>query len=170
MESKKEVKLGHRVHDIVSGYEGIAYQETLLMSGTVQFSVQPDMSDKMKESGEYPAGMSIDVHTLEYIGDGIADRVIAPPQVGIKIGEKVEDEVTGLVGVATSRVTFANGCVYFNVQPPIDKDGKVPEPHFLDHKRLKTIGKGLSERISQEKPDEPKRTPGGPATRAQRAS
>jgi hypothetical protein len=165
----KEVKLGHKVRDLITGYEGIAYQELLLMSGTVQFAVQPPMTDDKK--GEMPSGMNLDVHTLEYVDDGIFGRVIPPPAdalVAVKLGEEVVDEVTGLKGMVMSRTTFANGCVYFTVQPPMVK-GEVPEIAFLDWKRLKRVGKGISAKVSNVAPKEPTKSPGGPRSVAMRA-
>lgn len=165
----KEVMLGHRVRDAITGYEGIAFQETLLLSGTVQLAVQPQMSDDQKKAGaDMPGGMSMDIHTLEYVDEGLRSRVITPPAVSVKLGERVKDQVTGVCGMVTSRVTFLNGCVYFNVQQEADKDGKVPDPLFLDHKRLKKIDDGISATVAQEPPVQPKATPGGPMSRAQR--
>jgi len=34
---------------------------------------------------------------------------------GIKLGDKVRDEVTGIEGIATSRTEWLNGCVRFGV-------------------------------------------------------
>jgi hypothetical protein len=58
----------------------------------------------------------------------------------IKLGDKVEDEITGLVGIAVSKTEFLNGCTQFQVQPQgIDKDGKIKESEFIDEQQLKIV-------------------------------
>lgn len=55
------------------------------------------------------------------------------------LGQKVSDCVTGAEGVATSVSFDLYGCVQVVVQPERDKDGKMPEPAWFDHKRLKVL-------------------------------
>ena len=57
----------------------------------------------------------------------------------IKLGSKVRDKVTGLVGIATARTEFLNGCIQYSVQPKAGKDNKVPEEIGVDSESLEVI-------------------------------
>ncbi len=56
------------------------------------------------------------------------------------LGFKVRDCVTGFEGVATSVSFDLPGCVMVTVQPTMDKDNKIPDSRWVDHKRLEVIG------------------------------
>ena len=73
----------------------------------------------------------------------------------IKLGSKVKDTVTNLEGIAVSRHIYLNGCHRYCVQPPLDKDGKVPDAHYIDEHQLEVIAE-------PKKITEGNRTTGGP--------
>jgi hypothetical protein len=63
------------------------------------------------------------------------------------LGDKVRDTVSGFTGIVTAYTTFLHGCARVVVQPPVDKDGKLPESASFDVPQLdvlesKTIPKG----------------------------
>jgi len=71
----------------------------------------------------------------------------------IELGKKVKDKITGFEGIATSKHTYLTGCNQFGVQPPLDKDGKVPDKKYFDEARLTVTGDGISvEEVSADKP------------------
>lgn len=80
----------------------------------------------------------------------------------IQLGLEVEDLVSGLKGIAECRCQWLNGCVRIGVQPPIDKDGKLPSASYIDEIQLVVTGPGVTEKISQvrgqEAVDRPKET------------
>lgn len=53
--------------------------------------------------------------------------------------DKVKDTVTGFVGVIVSRTEWTNGCIRYQVQPPVDKEGKVPDSVNFDENDLLLI-------------------------------
>lgn len=55
------------------------------------------------------------------------------------LGSKVRDTVTGLVGIITGRVEWLNGCKRYAVQPPVDKDGKVPKVEWVDVQQAEVV-------------------------------
>jgi hypothetical protein len=73
----------------------------------------------------------------------------------IQLGNKVRDVVTGVVGIATARVEYLNGCVQYCIKQPIN-DGKLPEGEYIDHQQLEVVDGGVTEQLS------PART-GGPS-------
>lgn len=62
-----EVKLGLKVRDKITGYEGIATAKVEYINGCIQFCVKP----KVGADGKMPEGEYLDVHQLEVVNDGI---------------------------------------------------------------------------------------------------
>jgi hypothetical protein len=50
----------------------------------------------------------------------------------IKLGDQVRDKVTGFAGVAVARTQWLHGCDRIAIQPPVDKDGKLPDNASFD--------------------------------------
>jgi hypothetical protein len=59
----------------------------------------------------------------------------------IELGDEVKDSVTGVKGIATARCEFLHGCTRVGVQPPIGKDGKIPDSVYFDEPQLVIIKK-----------------------------
>ena len=57
----------------------------------------------------------------------------------IKLGQKVQDKVTGFTGVATARIEYINGCVQYCVKPKVGADGKMVEGEYLDQQQLEVL-------------------------------
>jgi hypothetical protein len=56
-----------------------------------------------------------------------------------EMGLTAKDKITGFKGVITSRTQFINGCNRYGIEPPMDKDGKLPEAHAFDEARIEVI-------------------------------
>lgn len=54
----------------------------------------------------------------------------------IKLGNQVEDSVSGFKGIAVQRIEYLNGCVRIGVQSKVDKDGKLPALEYFDEQQL----------------------------------
>lgn len=59
----------------------------------------------------------------------------------IILGQKVKDIVTNIEGIATTRAEYLHGCARIGIQPPIDKEGKIPDWIDVDEPQLKVIVK-----------------------------
>lgn len=57
----------------------------------------------------------------------------------IKLGDVVEDKVTGFKGIVTVVSEYLNGCCRMGVQPRVDKDGKVPDSIYVDEPQLRHV-------------------------------
>ena len=55
----------------------------------------------------------------------------------IKLGNKVEDVITGFHGTAVARAEYLNGCVRFGVQPTVVQEGKLPNWQWIDETQLR---------------------------------
>ena len=58
-----------------------------------------------------------------------------------RLGDEVEDRVSGFTGVVTSLHRFLQGCDRMSVQPPTDEDGKFLESASFDAPDLMVIKK-----------------------------
>lgn len=61
----------------------------------------------------------------------------------IKLGARYRDPVTGVEGILVSRTRFLHGCDRCAIQPPKDKDGKVPEAIHTDVLALEYVDEGI---------------------------
>ena len=58
----------------------------------------------------------------------------------IKLGDKVKDTITGLIGIATARCLYIHGCDHIGIQPPADNEkGKVPSLVWVDSPQVEVI-------------------------------
>lgn len=71
----------------------------------------------------------------------------------VKLGQKVKDTVTGFSGTVVCRSEWLNGCARIIIQPPIDKDGKIPCSECIDENQLEIV---------EETKHKPERKTGGP--------
>jgi len=79
----------------------------------------------------------------------------------IELGDKVKDTVTGLIGIATSRCIYLNGCDHIGIQPPADnKTGRVPSIVWVDVPQVEVY---LFRKFTRVKSKDSKKI-GGPAT------
>lgn len=62
----------------------------------------------------------------------------------IKLGQEVQDKVSGFYGIATTRTEFLQGCFRVEVQPHVDKEGKMQELQCFDEPQLEVIGEGIT--------------------------
>lgn len=59
----------------------------------------------------------------------------------IELGDSVRDTVSGLIGVAVCETTWLHGCTRITIQPPLDKDGKVPGNYTVDKPQAVLVSK-----------------------------
>lgn len=70
-----EIKLGKKVKDKVTGYEGVATAKVEYLNGCIQYCVIPQVGS----DGKMPEAEYIDVHQLEVVGEGTS---IKPSRTG----------------------------------------------------------------------------------------
>lgn len=59
----------------------------------------------------------------------------------ISLGDKVKDKVTGYEGTVVACTQWLNGCNRYQIQGPLDKDGKIPEVVGFDEENLVVVEK-----------------------------
>jgi hypothetical protein len=166
--SPADIKLGMKVRDPASGLIGIAGHRTELISGTVQFAIQPEGDGKSVPNSYY-----VDDFLLEYVDDGISAKCPTPAPADYPLGVELKDTITGFTGIAVERCTYLNGCIHYTLQPEETKKsaiagllGETARATHFDYKRLKPTKAG-QKAIDKLKPEEKtfKRSPTGGPTR-----
>jgi hypothetical protein len=118
--TQEEIKVGMKVKDLASGFEGIAQSKTYRRNGWVSINIQP-----YGDGTTLPELQCIDWQTITILDEGFSGSA---PEVGaflFNIGDKVYDPVTQVIGTVTSNVHFMNGCLFCDIIPPVGKDGDV---------------------------------------------
>ena len=152
-------KLGQTLADRVSGFKGIADVRTDFLNGNVQFSLKGQVHGKDQKAPH----QAFDAFQLELVSEGGVEAIPAPADTGIALGEKVKDIVTGMSGIAISKSTFLNGCVYYTVAADSKQDPKDLNEFFFDYCRLKRVSSGVVGAIKTRLAGQP--PTGGPAYR-----
>jgi len=57
----------------------------------------------------------------------------------IELGDEVIDKITGFKGIVVAKTEYINGCIQYEVQPKIDKDGKIPESTNIDKETIELV-------------------------------
>ncbi len=75
----------------------------------------------------------------------------------INLGDKVKDTISGFTGIVTCRHEYLNGCARLSVQPPVNKDGTLPEERTFDEPQLE-VKKGRAVKEGQKLTGGPERS------------
>lgn len=158
-----EIKLGCIAIDQASGFEGTVISKLEAFNGNVQYGLQPKAA---KGADKLPEAWNFDAALVKFKAKGISDQATAPQATDIQVGDEVEDIISGHKGIASSKTTFLNGCIYFDVVKPANDAKKIESTAmFISCVRLKKVSKAPLKPLvpKNEKPT------GGPSARAQRA-
>ena len=68
----------------------------------------------------------------------------------VNLGDEVKDLITGFQGIVTAKTDYIYGCTRVQVQPPVGKDGKIPETGTFDAPGLKVIKAAKIKRASND--------------------
>jgi hypothetical protein len=69
MENEKEIKVGHKVKDIVNNIEGIAVGRTQWLTGCDTIVFEPVAQEKKKQES-YP----LDINRCEFVDEGVREK------------------------------------------------------------------------------------------------
>lgn len=65
----------------------------------------------------------------------------------IKLGNKIKDKITGVVGIADAKIMYLNGCVQYSIRQQVKKDGTLPKDIWVDEQQVQIIGRGVAPNI-----------------------
>jgi hypothetical protein len=73
------------------------------------------------------------------------------------MGLEAKDKVTGFIGIIVARSQHITGCNQYCLMPKIDKEGKIPDGHWIDEGRLEILSRGVNpEEVQAEQKGGPK--------------
>ena len=159
----KEIKLGCIAVEQSSGVEGTVVSKLETFNGNTQYAIQP----KAGKDNKLPDAWNFDAALVKYKGVGVSAQATAPQATDLQVGDEVEDIISGHKGIASSKTTFINGCIFFTVESKGNPAKKIEAVSmFVSCTRLKKVGKETLKPIvpKGEKPT------GGPVSRAMRAN
>lgn len=84
----------------------------------------------------------------------------------VNLGDEVKDTVTGFQGIASSRTIYLNGCERIGIQPPMDKEGKIPEAYHFDIDQIQVIKAGKVKGANSKLETKATARTGGPIAKA----
>lgn len=131
----KEILLGQRVREKLTGFEGIAVMSSLNLVGIERISVLSGIGKDGKMGEEF----GFDINQLEVTDEKQVLKPKTPPKPRFQFRELVRDPITGYEGRVTVRSIHINGCVKIGVQGPVNKHGKVPETEYFEEPILESI-------------------------------
>lgn len=164
--TEKTIQLGSTVRCVATGLQGFAMTMTEMFNGNIRYGVQPKDADGSK----IPDSWDVDHQTLDVIDDGISARSIKAPPNRIKVGERVKDMLSGFEGIASSKTTHFNGCVYCTVIPQVKEKAllnEAPTGSYIPVERLTKVDEGVMSK--REEASKPELRTGGPSTKSQKA-
>lgn len=116
------IKLGQKVRDRVTGYEGVVDYIAEMMHDATKIGIQPPLDKK----GKWQDCYSIDEHNIEVIDEKpTVEPITAEPKYNM--GDKAECTITGFRGTIVAIVYYLNGCIHYRLQPKISKGGKAED-------------------------------------------
>lgn len=135
MEIEFKYKNGDYVKDLVTGLSGVIDQQTIMYTGTIQYSVQP----KAKE-GEVvrPESWWFDEDQLEFIREEIPNKGSYKVDFKWIGGEKIKNLLTGQDGTVIRSILYLNGCIHYAAQPEMRGD-LVPDAFYVNQKVAKEL-------------------------------
>lgn len=153
--------LGNIISEPAANITGIAVQIMRELSGNTRWLLQPPG----KEDGTLPEALFVDDNMVDFIDDGVADRVVPAAAPLFELGDKVRDKVSGFEGVLTIENVYLNGCRYFAAHGKTNGKKEAPSMN-LPQDRWEKIGVAQPVRdIVDRFRSSAKTPPGGPLLR-----
>lgn len=153
-----DVKLGSKVEDVVSGFQGIVTAWITVSNGNTRCSVTPKTADPSVK----PDAVTFDLVQLKRIGVGCEKLIQPEAKTPVGMFDKAKDRITGDTGVVVAKTVFLNGCVHFECERQDYNKEKHAETYFIvEAHRVEKIGA---------MPKHPVKPSGGPEKRAPKMS
>lgn len=130
------IELGKHYRDIVSGFEGICTGCVEWIYGCSQFILAPRAENASKKE----SSSVFFEKQLEYLDDGIADKVEAPEISAPRfIGKECVDKVTGIRGMCIGRYVWLFNCDQYVLEFQPDEKSKETKFNILDEGRIEIV-------------------------------
>jgi len=123
--------LGATATSKTHGYTGKVIAVQYNLSCATQIHIQQPMKDD-----KIPDAMVFDLHMCDI--DNLPETPFSVEEYTVKLGDQVEDIVTGFPGIVTAIICGINGCAEIFALSKVDDDLRA-RTHLQNHKRFKII-------------------------------
>lgn len=131
-----EIKLGDKVKDKITGFEGIVVSHTVFVAGCERIGVQ---------SQELHEGKPVSVQLFDAPNLNIIEKnVISTPEFEknkISMGDRCVDTITKFKGIATSVTQEITGEQRIGITPEAKSDGKPAEGYLFSASHVAKLEK-----------------------------
>lgn len=111
-----QLSLGIKARDLSTGLLGTITSRVHRLSGSVQYTLQPYNDSGVKMEDSY----NVDEGYLEFVDKHLRDKAASEQEPLFTLGSKLEDTVSGAVGIAVAYHVYFNGCLFYALERPID--------------------------------------------------
>ena len=120
------ILLGSKVRCRLTGFTGMVDSRATYLYGCDRYCVQP----RVGEDGKMPDSQMIDEPLLEVLeAPTIAGQPAPPP--AFALGSAVRDPIRDMVGTATGRAVYLNGCARVLIEPKQTKSWWADEQQLI---------------------------------------
>lgn len=159
--TRPAVALGMEVREKVTGFTGIVVVLMHSIDGSISAGIQPRSA---------PDGRPSETHDFDLERLEIVDGSVGAPnsgdvssRIGIVLGEKYKDKVTGFVGIATEQFDWLGGCSHVVLNPSVGKDGAKVDSMRIQIERAQLVVPPKPKAAPSDEKVTPTRT-GGPSS------
>lgn len=146
--TRPAISLGMEVREKVTGLTGIVVVLMHSIDGSIAAGVQP----RHTTEGRPAETFDFDLERLEIVNDavGAPNTGDVSSRIGIVLGEKYKDKVSGFVGIAVEQLEWLGGCSHVVLMPPVDKKGARVDSARIQVERAElVVSKVTSEEVTK---------------------
>lgn len=137
----RDVKLGQKAKDLVTGYEGTITGVEVHVGRCAQVAIQPPVT----KDGKIPDAHMIDIPRIKITDEKQTIKTEIPDELPYEFGQEMEDKYSGYRGKVVGISFHINGCTVLALQPKHDaKKEKFGHGIWFAETQLKVIGKRLT--------------------------
>lgn len=142
MKESTDFQLGTKARDRISGFEGIVVSIGTHITGCRRMGIRPvERADRGEEEWFYPEQLELVSDETEFTELGESAKTETP----FSLGDELEDEITGVTGIAGTITYTLFNCPRVAVQPVDKTDStEAPDREWFDAPRLSRVSNGIS--------------------------
>jgi len=155
------IDLGSKVKDMITGFTGIAIARTEWLYGCTRIVIE---SQELKD-GKPVAPSWFDEQRVEEITPVDETKIpVSKPRcgVGIQLGNKVKDSITGFAGVAVAKTIWISGNVTIQIEATALEKSEPIDGHAFEYERIELVEEAkppMSAKSDPSKPGGPQKDP-----------
>lgn len=133
------IRIGIRVKDVVSGFEGIVMSRTVFLHGCTRYGVAPT---KLTDDGKPGDTMHFDDVRMAVVDETQVLPDVALPEGLPSLGSTAKDTLSGYKGMVVGYSVYAGGQTYIGLQAPTLEKGEPAKEQWMDFTRVELVQTG----------------------------